>query len=71
MSVKGRKLIITLRHASARVPIRIGSLALRESAGLHRKARRHHVRFLSLIVAVATTAAHQVTTLARAITPSS
>ncbi len=69
--IKGGKLVITLRRPSARVPIRISSLALHESTGLHRKARRHHVRYLRLIVAVATVAPGRVTTLSRAIIPSS
>lgn len=69
--VKAGKLVITLRQPSARMSIRVGPLALGESAGLRGRARHHHVRYLRLIVAVTTATPRHVTTLSRAIRPRS
>ncbi|MEA2210952.1 MAG: hypothetical protein QOF83_900 [Solirubrobacteraceae bacterium] len=70
LSVKSGRLTITLVRPSATVLVKLATRALHETAGLRRKARRGHVRFLKLTVAVTNTA-HQHVTLTRAVKPRS
>jgi hypothetical protein len=68
LSLKRGRLTITLRRPSGAALVRFSSRALHETAGLRRKARRGHVHYLKLTVAVTTTA-HRHVTLTRAMKP--
>jgi hypothetical protein len=69
-TLKRGRLTITFRHPTAMVLVRLSRRALHETAGLRRKARRGHVRFLKLTVTVTTATRHHVT-LTRAVRPRS
>jgi hypothetical protein len=68
LSLKHGRLTITLRQPSATVLVKLSTRALKETAGLRHKARRGHVRFLTLSMAVTTAGRHHVT-VTRAVKP--
>ena len=52
LSLSHGHLVISLRKPSAAVTVTLGSLSLKESAGLRAKARRNQVKSLKLTVIV-------------------